>query len=70
METPCIELIRPRLRMEFTVAEYDSGIRKGRAVGSLDPLVPGHIGLIEIKPDGSRRVARAVPDPLAEQKPD
>ena len=36
------------------------------AVGSLDPIVPGHIGLIEIKPDGSRRVARAVPDPLAQ----
>jgi hypothetical protein len=38
------------------------------AVGSLDPLVPGHIGCIVIKPDGSRNVARAVPDPLAEQK--
>jgi hypothetical protein len=36
------------------------------AVGSLDPLVPGHIGCIVIRPDGSRHVARAVPDPLAE----
>jgi|SRR5918994_6411634 hypothetical protein len=38
------------------------------AVGSLDPIVPGHIGCIVIRPDGSRYVARAVPDPLAEQK--
>jgi hypothetical protein len=40
------------------------------AVGSLDPLVPGHIGCIVIRPDGSRYVARAVPDPLVQQKPD
>ena len=40
------------------------------AVGSLAPIVPGHIGLIEIKPDGSRRVARAVPDPLAHKQPE
>jgi hypothetical protein len=35
------------------------------AVGSLAPIVPGHIGCIVLKPDGSRYVARAVPDPLA-----
>ena len=35
------------------------------AVGKLDPLVPGHVGCIAIRPDGSRYVARAVPDPLA-----
>ena len=35
------------------------------AVGSLAPLVPGYIGCIIVKPDGSRQVARAVPDPLA-----
>jgi hypothetical protein len=34
------------------------------AVGSLDPIVPGHVGCIVIHPDGSRYVARAVPDPL------
>jgi hypothetical protein len=34
-------------------------------VGSLDPLVPGHVGCIVIRPDGSRYLARAVPDPLA-----
>jgi hypothetical protein len=40
------------------------------AVGSLAPIVDGHIGCIVIRPDGSRYVARAVPDPLAGQKPD
>jgi hypothetical protein len=35
------------------------------AVGTLDPLVPGHVGCIVIRPDGSRYLARAVPDPLA-----
>jgi hypothetical protein len=39
-------------------------------VGSMAPLVPGHVGCIVIRPDGSRFLARAVPDPLAEQKPD
>ncbi len=38
-------------------------------VGSLDPLAPGYIGCIVIKPDGSRHVARAVLDPLA-HRPD
>jgi hypothetical protein len=36
------------------------------AVGSIDPIVPGHIGCIVIKPDGSRYVAQATPDPLAQ----
>ena len=35
------------------------------AVGLLDALAPGHIGCIVITPDGSRRLARVVPDPLA-----
>jgi hypothetical protein len=35
-------------------------------VGSLAPIVPGHIGCIVIKPNGSRFVAQATPDPLAE----
>jgi hypothetical protein len=34
------------------------------AVGSLDPLIPGAIGCIVIRPDGGRYLARAVPDPL------
>jgi hypothetical protein len=37
------------------------------SVGSVDPLVPGHIGLIEIKPDGSRVLVSVEPDPLAQQ---
>jgi hypothetical protein len=36
------------------------------AVGKLDPIVPGYVGCIVIYPDGSRRLAHAVPDPLAE----
>jgi hypothetical protein len=36
-------------------------------VGSLAPLVPGAIGCIVLRPDGSRRLARALHDPLAEQ---
>jgi hypothetical protein len=36
------------------------------AVGTLAPLVEGYIGCIAIRPDGSRYVARAVPDPLAQ----
>jgi hypothetical protein len=36
------------------------------AVGSMDPLVPGCVGCIVIQPDGSRQLARVVPDPLAE----
>jgi hypothetical protein len=39
------------------------------AYGSLDPVIPGHVGCIVIGPDGSRQLAHAVPDPLAE-KPD
>jgi hypothetical protein len=35
------------------------------AYGSLDPLVPGHVGCIVIRPDKTRVLARAVPDPLA-----
>ena len=36
------------------------------AVGMLAPLIPGAVGCIVIKPDGSRYLARAVPDPLAQ----
>jgi len=34
------------------------------------PLVPGYVGCVVIKPNGSRELARAVPDTLAQQKPD
>jgi hypothetical protein len=36
------------------------------AIGSLDPIVPGALGCIVIYPDGSRRLARVMPDPLAQ----
>jgi hypothetical protein len=39
------------------------------AVGMLAPLIPGYAGCIVVRPDGSRVLARAVRDPLAE-KPD
>jgi hypothetical protein len=39
------------------------------AIGTLDPIVPGNIGCIVIRPDGSRYLAHAVPDPLAQPKP-
>jgi len=34
-------------------------------VGTLAPLVPGAIGCVVIKPDGSRQLAHVQPDPLA-----
>jgi hypothetical protein len=34
------------------------------AIGSLAPLAPGYVGCIVIRPDGTRHLARAVPDPL------
>lgn len=37
------------------------------AVGSLAPIVDGFLGVIVIRPDGGRYIARAMPDPLAEQ---
>jgi hypothetical protein len=40
------------------------------AVGTLTPIVPGHVGCIVIRPDGSRVLARAVPDPLAQPRSD
>jgi hypothetical protein len=36
------------------------------AVGSVAPLIPGAIGCVVIRPDGSRCLARVVPDPLAQ----
>jgi hypothetical protein len=40
------------------------------AVGSMAPLVEGHVGCIVIRPDGTRYLARVEPDPLAQRKPD
>jgi hypothetical protein len=35
------------------------------AVGMLAPLIPGAIGCVVLRPDGSRYLARVMPDPLA-----
>ena len=40
-----------------------------RAVGSIAPLVPGHVGCVVIRPDRRRYLAQVQPDPLA-QEPD
>jgi hypothetical protein len=45
---------------------FANGGEDVHVVGSLDPLVPGHVGCIVIRRDGSRVLARAVPDPLAQ----
>jgi hypothetical protein len=37
------------------------------AVGSLAPIVDGHIGCFVIQPDGSRYLAHVEPDPLADR---
>ena len=39
-------------------------------VGSVEPLIPGHVGCVVIRPDKTRVLARVEPDPLAGQKPD
>ena len=40
------------------------------AVGSLAPILDGWVGCIVIHRDGSRQLAHAVPDPLAQPKSD
>lgn len=35
--------------------------------GIMAPLIEGHIGCVVIRPDGSRYLARVMPDPLAPQ---
>jgi hypothetical protein len=36
-------------------------------VGSVAPLIPGHVGIVVIRPDKTRVLARVEPDPLAQQ---
>ena len=40
------------------------------AVGSLAPVIDGHLGVLVIQPDGSRYIAGVRPDPLAGQTPE
>ena len=35
------------------------------AVGSVAPIIEGHVGLIVIRPDGTRHLAHVMADPLA-----
>jgi hypothetical protein len=51
----------------FTFANYGEDVH---AIGTLAPIVYGYIGCVVLRPDGSRVLARVVPDPLASQKPD
>lgn len=48
----------------FTITSHGEDLH---VVGSMAPLFPGAIGCIVIGPDGSRRLAGAVADPLAHQ---
>jgi len=50
-------------RAEF-FANYGDDLH---AYGSLDPIVPGHIGCIAIRPDGTRVILWVEPDPLAQR---
>ena len=47
----------------FTIASHGDDLH---LVGPTAPLIPGYMGYVVIPPDGSRRLARAMPDPLAE----
>ena len=51
----------------FGYSKLDVIFGKEDPKAALDPIVPGHIGLIVIRSDGSRYVAQAEPDPLAER---
>jgi hypothetical protein len=46
----------------FTFANHGEDVH---AVGPTSPIIPGCVGCVVIRPDGSRYLARAVPDPLA-----
>jgi hypothetical protein len=48
----------------FTVVSCGEDLH---AVGSTAPLFPGFVGCIVIAPDGSRRLARVMPDPLTSE---
>jgi hypothetical protein len=45
----------------FTFVNHGEDIH---AVGPTAPLIPGYVGCVVIGPDGSRRLAHVMPDPL------
>lgn len=47
----------------FTIASHGADLH---VVGPTGPLIPGTIGCVVIRPDGSRVLARVEPDPLAQ----
>ena len=49
----------------FTFANAGEDVH---ALGSTSLLIPGTVGCVVIAPDGSRRLARVMPDPLAQQR--
>ena len=49
----------------FTIASHGEDLH---AVGSTAPLFPGFVGCIVIGPDGTRRLARVMPDPLTSER--
>jgi SOS response associated peptidase (SRAP) len=60
---------QPRQPFRFTVddgAFFTNAGEDVHGVGSLAPLIPGAIGCIMIRPDGSRVLARVASDPLAQ----
>ncbi len=51
----------------FTITSHGDDLA---AIGSTAPLFPGYVGCVVIAPDGTRRMARVMPDPAAQQKSD
>jgi hypothetical protein len=51
----------------FMIAVHGDDLQ---VVGPTAPLIPGCVGCVVIRPDGSRRLAGVLPDPLADQGDD
>ena len=49
----------------FIIASHGDDLH---VVGPTAPLIPGCVGCVVIRPDGSRQLARVMPDPLAERR--
>ena len=47
----------------FTIASHGDDLH---VVGTVAPLFPGFVGCVVIAPDGTRRMARVMPDPAAQ----
>lgn len=49
----------------FIIASHGDDLH---VAGPTAPLIPGCVGCVVIRPDGSRQLARVMPDPLAERR--